>query len=570
MSIVWKPNGQLNIATDPADLPQQIQSDGTIYSEAMVRCKNLRTTQRGVVKTRDGSTKLNAAPISATTNYLTEQNGDRYAFGSSIFRNEESIKSGLSANQWSGIKYNAYNDTVEQVFALNGIDRQRVSGLNASEWGIDAPGVAPTLTAGLSTGLTGNYNVKYTYCRKRDAVVVCESNPSPAASAAQALSNESLSITWVPSGDEQVTHVRVYRTRAGGSLYYHDQDVAIGTIVLDTTTADVALGSEVETDHDRPPLGDFVAGPTYDGTCFIALDNLLYYCKPKQPEYWPATYYIEVGSRQHPITCPPVFWNGQVYVLTANEIYLIQGTAASVFTPLPMKAKTGTLGAKAFASIRGKGLFHVGSDGIYLFSGEDKKITQEEFNPIFRGESMQGIPAVTDITTAILHYFNNYLYFGWTSAGYTYPTNFLVINTDSGRSTYYEYNDGSVVQFRALCTDDTNDRLIAADSDGYIRVLEDITATDDSGQDISWEAQTKDFILQTRAHFPRFVKYDVDASAATSCTGSVLLEDAVHQTHTITGDRNTRYRHVATGNGNRMAHRISGVGPVSIYAIESE
>jgi hypothetical protein len=79
-----------------------------------------------------------------------------------------------------------------------------------------------------------------------------------------------------------------------------------------------------------------------------------------------------------------------------------------------------------------------------------------------------------------------------------------------------------------------------------------------------------DYTLQTRSHFPRYAKYDVDASEATECTGEIIVNDVVVQSHTISGARNVRYRHIDTCNGQRCALRISGSGPVSIYAAELE
>ena len=59
---------------------------------------------------------------------------------------------------------------------------------------------------------------------------------------------------------------------------------------------------------------------------------------------------------------------------------------------------------------------------------------------------------------------------------------------------------------------------------------------------------------------------DADCIAA----GQVILEGAVHQSHTITGQRDVKKRLVTTGNGQRMALRLTGSGPVSIYAVEAE
>lgn len=626
--IFWNPSGSLNVAQDPSDLPETV-GEYTITSGAMVRCKNLRLDQKGIAKTRDGSAKLNATQVGAPIWWIEEQAGVRYSFaGTSICRDESIIVSSLTSAQWSAIKYNAFNDTTQNVFALNGTDRKRIQESTAYEWGIAAPTVAPTLNNGHGGGLTGLYNAKYTYVRKVGATVVSESDPSPAGTA-QNLTGQSLSAVITQPTDPQVTHIRFYRTVSGGGTYFYDQEIAINLIyeyaytygweladayeagdgykfttadsthatentfaweylaseytatitapvysqpfdTIDSVVADGSLGDSVETDHDRPPLGSFVFGPAYDGTCFIIKDNLLYYCKPKQPEYWPPTYFIEVSVPQLPgIT--GVFHNGQAYYFSKSEVYYIQGTGHGTFFPLPMRAKTGAQSIRGAIAVAGKGIFHTGPDGIYLFaSGSDVKITEDALEPLFRGEDVQGMPGVADMTSAIIWAYRNHLYFAYRSANQDYASNVLVMNMDTSRVNYYVYNDGSDVEISSVTTDHQNSRLLIGDGVGFVRVIESNSYTDDSGEEIEFEVQSKDFVLQTRLHFPRWMKYDIDASNAEECTGALLLGGEVHHSHILTENRNTRRRLVGEGNGNRAAIRIYGRGQVSIFACESE
>lgn len=625
MSIFFNPSGLLNVAQDASDLPEE-SNGNDLASGAMTRCKNLRLNQRGIAKTRDGCKKLNATAIETPVWWIEEQGGSRYAFaGTRIYEDETSIKTGLASAQWSAIQYNAYNDTGQNVFALNGTDRKRIEDGAVYEWGIEAPTVAPTFSVGGGDGLTGEYNARYTYARKVGSVVVAESDPSPVGTSI-VLANKSMVVNVTQPTDAQVTHIRLYRTSAGGSVYNHDQDVPVGTTYtysysqeweaedeyvsgdgyqftvedlintawnsfawearfadLSTTVtnstysapvdgnfesiqADADLGDLLETDHDRPPLGSVVLGPAYDGTCFILKGNLLYYCKPKQPEYWPTTYYIEVGAPQFPLKTG-VFHNGQLYVFSKNEIFYIQGTGHQTFFPLPMRAKTGAQSINGAVSVTGKGIFHLGPDGIYLFaSGSDTKITEDSFEPLFRGETVNGMPGVEDMSTAWLKVYRNTLYFGHSVEGVSH---ILAMNLDTNRIAYLNYNDGSDIEITALAVDQTNNRFLIGDRSGYVRVIESPLYTDDDGAAIAFELQSKDYTLATRRHFPRWVKYDVDATSAT-VTGRLLLDGAIHHAHTITGNRDTRRRLVDTGNGNKVAIRISGTGQVSIYGCESE
>jgi hypothetical protein len=338
---------------------------------------------------------------------------------------------------------------------------------------------------------------------------------------------------------------------------------------FDSTLPDSFLGPEVARDHDRPPLGSFVFGPAYDGTCFILKDNLLYYCKPKQPEYWPALFFVEVSPPQFSLKTG-LFYNNQPYVLTTNEIYYVAGTGDGTFLPTGTNARTGAQSILGAVSVDGKGIYHTGPDGIYLFNnGLDRKITEDSLEPIFRGEDKEGLPGVFTMTNSWLMAFQSKLYFGYQSAEHDYPANILVLNLDTDKLVYYLYNDGSDVEIRTVRVDETNNRLLAGDSAGIVRVIESKSHSDDSGTAISWEVQSKDFTLQTRKHFPRWNKYDVDATNAT-CTGELILDGVSHQSHTISGNRKTNRRLVDTGNGNKSAIRISGTGPATVYAAESD
>lgn len=711
MSIIFKPKGSLDIATDPSDLKEEkgtalTDETGKLTSYAMTRCKNLRLDKTGMAQTRLGTDLINASAIESIGRII-EQGGDRYEFaGTGIYKNEVSIESEMTDAEWFGILYNSYNDLTEDIFALNGTDRIRIENDVIYEWGIDAPTVAPTAKAISNGSLTeGAYKVKYTYCRKVGAVVVCESNPSEESDAVSVADGGALAVTVTQPTDTQVTHIRFYRTLFDGDTYYYDIDAAaiaeltavdfaycfdwegdgseglqyyqiIGTdysvsheweetdeyisgdaftfttstdncftweetygtastITATTVTGpddyqyasayfdlseydyyidgtgrkitttdddsdieyiftmelelsedesryahrmydfedmlfildqgDGDLGSEVATDHERPPLGSFVSGPNYNGTCFIIKDNLLYFCKPKQPEYWPTLYYVEIASPQFPSQCV-VFYDGAPYVLTKHHIFHIQGTAHDSFFPYDMKAITGAVNPNAAWAVTGYGIFHVGMDGIYLYlNGLDKKITQTNLDPIFNGETVGGVPAVSRTDNCWLFGYRNQLWFGYTSAGYSYPTNIIVLNLDASRMTYYSYS----MEIRTLCHDRENNRLLAGDKDGYVWELE--TGTDDHGTAISWEVQSKDYMLQTRAHFPRWIKYDVDASDSVSASAYLLLDGVIHQTHTLTGiNRNVKKRLVKTGNGQKAAIRIAGSGPVSIYMVEGE
>lgn len=110
MPIIFKPYGNLDVSSDPALL-----EDGD-----MTRCKNLRLNEKGVAHTRDGSDVISSSAITAVPGHIIEQACSRYSFGTSIYEDEVSIGSGYTSADWKAILYNAFNDTTQNIFALNG------------------------------------------------------------------------------------------------------------------------------------------------------------------------------------------------------------------------------------------------------------------------------------------------------------------------------------------------------------------------------------------------------------------------------------------------------------------
>jgi len=338
-------------------------------------------------------------------------------------------------------------------------------------------------------------------------------------------------------------------------------------VIIDDNSADSTLGAEAPEDADRPPHGSFVFGPSYTGMLFMLVDNKLYYSKEKQPESWPLTYYIEVSPKDFNLKSGCIF-SGQIYVATTDEIYLIQGTGHKSFSPpLAMSAITGTISRNCFLPVAGQGIFHLGNDGVYLFSGaKDENITNSRFRPIFEGITVGSIPGIdkTNLLNSWMIYFNNKLYVGYPKSGSTYPDNIMVTDFATNKTVHYDYGK----TFPAVGIDYTNNCLMAADTSGYIWKLEDPDKTDDDGTAISWQIETKQYSDQLRKYFPRFARYDVNIGAGATANGYILLDTETKQTHTLTVSRKTKKRLIIGSTGDRVAVRISGTGPIDIYAAE--
>jgi hypothetical protein len=627
MAIKFNPNGYLNIATDPLDLPEKADQKD-IVSGSMTRCKNLDLNYDGIAKTRRGSSLMTSISNSETIKHLQVMDGNRYEFGSSIiYKNESSLGSGYSSDNWDSLVYKAFNATEQNIFALNGIEKKRIDTNGIYEWGIDSPTDAPTLQSNVdyitsldwevsyvSSGyqftveaynttytwevaaiegtpqynelvnavatnqfeIFGNessdkYYVVYTYCRKEGDLLLCESNASPHSDTQ--LEN-CIYVSWAAPSDTQVTHVRVYRTLPNFFDYYYAGEFDVNDTWGVLTATDEDLGALIHTDHDRPQPGSLLEGPNYSGICFLAYNNILYYCKPKQPEYWPLLYNVEIGTDQNPIM-GMAHMSGYLYVATAYEIYQIQGTGVESFFPLPMAAITGTRSSKVFLPIKGFGLWHLGYDGLYLYtSNTDILISDNAFAPIFNNESKNDIPYINKnyLSNCIMVKFENKVYFAYPGESSIYCDNILTINLESnlmqgitGKFTHYQYP----VSFTTIFSDYEGNNLLGVDTAGNIFKLEDGSETTDNNNDISWELESKSF-GNLRKFFPRWSRYDVNLLRGSSASGKIMLNGIEKQNHPIVESRNNKKRLIDGCTGDRLSIRLSGIGPVEIHSAEVE
>lgn len=182
------------------------------------------------------------------------------------------IKSSLATTEnWNFTEIN------DLAYLTNGLDRMQCYDLvTVTNLGIRMNGTVATFNSNIDGSLTqsGTYYVKYKYKNINKPVKTL--SPASDASAAMTAGGSSstdgirINIPVNSSVDSQVTHVEVYRTTNGGSIYYYDGVKAYtGTaITYDCTVADTALttvmgelneagSANVEVD-DVPPTAPYL------------------------------------------------------------------------------------------------------------------------------------------------------------------------------------------------------------------------------------------------------------------------------------------------------------------------
>ncbi len=265
------------------------------------------------------------------------------------------------------------------------------------------------------------YDYRYTHYDPRTGA---EGNPSPEMSAGTFIDalRQKVTLTPTPYGADDMRQ-RFYRRGASltADWYYlgvNDDDggqfedifadaaiEAAGTVELDND----AFLTSVNTDGD-PLYG--TPAPILFGPCqdlLFALGDVnrpgdVYYCKPGQPDSWPAANHTEVTAPSEPLMNGGVFGT-QAFVLSQERGYLLYpnlSTSATGVTAVPTECRKGLVGRWAMAIGHGW-VWFVAEDGVYRTNGGPADPISDDLRPLFHGTSVEGYAAV-DMSSASLRF----------------------------------------------------------------------------------------------------------------------------------------------------------------------
>lgn len=485
--------------------------------------------------------------------------------GRSLYRAQTKILDGiLSANKITTLApFRPLNETTTWMFLADDDGMYKDDGTNLRRWGMLAPTGTPTVAAGAAGGLTGPYKVRYTFARLVGSNVVAESNPSTASSsvtlAAQVLSVSAMNVP----NDPQVTHLRLYRTAAGGDTYLFDQNIVAGTTTATSSQADTALTDLVEVDNDSTPVCSWIV--FHQEHAFLCRDtdnpHYLWYSKRFKPEQVPTDNFLEIGNPDDPLQCA-VPTAGLLGVFAQKSKYRVVGNDTSGFVAYESVSRRGT--RSPFSTIATpQGVSFVAKDGIFItdFTSEDMPFG-DAILPIFFGETVNEMSPINwdYADTICCIYFKNRFYFAYPSGSNTTPDTVAVYSNDTKRWYFYQY----ATNVRSFVVEEDLDQVVHGSVDGQAYIME--TGTNDGGGSTITMTVEKDFGKESPNVFKLFQYATVDAELSTeSMTITLYVDETLMRTTTITGARtNTTIRFPEQSLGFRARMKVSYTGTTRI------
>lgn len=531
----------------------------------------------GAIVSRLGSTVLNAA-LNSTTSALPIRrqsliNGYRYQVeGTNLYRDFVSIGSQvLSLNYSTSFQgYTPQADTTLWAFIADDNIMQKDNGTTLVPWTMATPAPAPTVAVGSAVGLTGTYMVCYTFVRKVSGAMVAESNPS-VASASIVLANQKLDISGlVVSTDTQVTHLRIYRTAANGSLFLFDQDIATTITSGTSSQADTSLGSALSlTDNSPPPLASAVT--LWNETFWLTHDNAhptyLWYSKRFNPESWPPAQFLSIGDASDPLQIA-VPYGGLLGVFSRKTKYRVTGNNVTGYFPEEAMSRRGTAAYQAVLATE-YGVIFVARDGIWRtdFSSPDVNMSQAIF-PLFVGETVNGLDPINWTAVGLMRaaFFKNRYFLTYPSGTNTSCDMVMVYSMDTEKWYFYKYDHAGGLG--DLYHEEINNQLVGGDNSSALWILESGHKDDTSA--IILDCETRDFRGASKDVRKLFQFMRIDASTAgDTVTCALYVDDMLKTTQTFSSTSRTEkllnVQQGVVGYHWRIKFTYSGTNQIKIY-----
>lgn len=240
-----------------------------------------------------------------------------------------------------------------------------------------APGSAPTIAATGVGVLSGRYRVKVAFGIKDGDGNVLNLSPAGDVSNDVTLDDEQLNITNIPvSADTNVTFRRIYRTAAGGTLFFEQEDIddnVTTSLVTNMSDEELSLLPE-DPDIELPPerfrlLTEWKSRLWGVGDEAEERDELRY-TEPGQFYAWAADNAFPIAEGEDAFGIVGFLRRrDSLGVLKRTRVVKMVGSTETGFEPLIVAEGIGCISAESCVVIRDKGYF-LGLDGVYRWDDD--------------------------------------------------------------------------------------------------------------------------------------------------------------------------------------------------------
>ncbi len=369
---------------------------------------------------------------------------------------------------------------------------------------------APDLAAGASTGLTGAYRSKVSYAVKDDAGAVINESPLSQQSLSFTLANQSLLYSSIPLSDQaSVNCRRIYRTAAGGTVFFHafDIDDNFNTSV-DNGLLDAAL-SRLPEEPDLGNPGGAMVGVRLKlltewknflwGVCdrFDLVDDLIF-CAENTFYAWPEANTFPIHPKGEDVfgITGLLARRDSLGVLKRQSLQKVIGSNTDDFEVKTVVEKIGCVAPESCVVIRDVG-YWLGEDGVYMWSDKGVQcITREKVDEWFTTDTYFN-RTLFPLAQASYNPQANAMEIGLAAAGSSNIDRWISFHFDKQEWLGIHKTAAFTPTARGLLRSDANAlRPAIGSSDGYLYLQNQTTPSDVAGASVN----AIDAILEPKWH----------------------------------------------------------------------
>jgi len=318
--------------------------------------------------------------------------------GTAFYRALSSIKTGLSGDRLSFASMPPTSGVVDYLFVAGGGELFKVdSSGNVTAWGIEKPSSDPSAAVGAAGNLTGTYKYLITF---QNITTGHRSLPNDNEATATPTSQK-VDLSSIPtSSDSQVTRREIWRTLAGGTIFFRLDTIDDNTTTTYTDDIVDADLEDTELPYDNIVPYDFFddcAGPHNASMFWITRSESgkrgrLYYSAIGRPEAMAG--FVDVTGDDDPLQ-KIVFGNGFLVVFSESRCFQILGTnpyAARELAHVPGTSKPHTV------AVTSGGALYEANDGVRLLQGlQAPLVSFEPIGRLFRNENLGSLNAFSGV-----------------------------------------------------------------------------------------------------------------------------------------------------------------------------
>lgn len=373
-----------------------------------------------------------------------------------------------------------------------------------------------------TSGAAGVLNATYTY---KATFYDIDGNESQASEATASVSptNDVVDLSAVSTGDSKTVGRRIYRKGGALTFYYRVGQISDNaTTTFQDNQSDAAtladgilLAGEAEGDDPNTRIGssaDVKYPAFYYDRLFWADQtagrrNRVVWSKPTHPFAYPGAHFFDVGDEK-PITRIVPFLDDLI-IFKTDSIWRLTGRSEDNFQLTRTPATVGTTMPFTVVKLQDRIMF-TNSQGLWFFDGVTARKATNRLDRFFDGETVNGIaPISVTSTTEILA--------EATSDGDSY---YLAYSDDGAGNTNVlkvDISGGTIGRFTAnalsLAANPTTGIVYYGDASGFIKTLDDLTATNDATATVPFAYQTK-FFYPERGSNVSFTGIEIEADTS--------------------------------------------------------